>query len=233
MPSTFSQKRLGWPRILTLQKKDSPIRGLLHKNNPLLSLQMKKADAQDAAILAKKIHQGQTLPNGKPYFEHLEAVASIAENLYMEEISRVKLTTEKLLHIMTEIDIIRQTAFLHDCLENHPKQCNPTSLLKAGIHPRAVEAILHLTKNKSLSYEDNILRAAENPLSRLVKRADNAHNSKTQRLPSLLKTGMSLEKLIKENTKYTLSYLFLSEAINESTYRKEMAKLQEKKPSEP
>lgn len=194
---------------------------------------MKQADSQDAAILAEKLHKGQVLANGKPYFEHLEAVASIAETLYMEEVSRVSLTAEKLLGLMAEIDIIRQTAFLHDCLEDQSKRCSPESLLKAGIHPRAVEAIQRLTKDKSLSYEDNILRAAETPLSRLVKRADNAHNSKTQRLPSRLKSGMSLEKLIKENTKYTLSYLFLSEAIDEPTYRAEMEKLRPKKAPTP
>lgn len=186
---------------------------------------MKKANAQDAAILADKIHKGQTLANGKPYYEHLEAVASIAENLYMNEVSRVNLNADKLTNILAEIDIIRQTAFLHDSIEKQPQKASEEIFRKVGIHPKAIKAIKILTKDQSLPYEDNIIAASKDPISRIVKRADIAHNSKTQLLPSQLKSGMSLEKLLKENKKYTLSYLFLSEAIDEETYRKEMKAL--------
>lgn len=176
-------------------------------------------NAEDIEILAEIIHRGQKLANGRPYIEHPIAVSKIAENLYMEKYAtRANLNVEGLKTILANVDIIRQIADLHDSFEDQPKKANRKIFEKKNILPRVIHCVELLTKDRSLSYEENIYRVLEDEFATLVKRADLAHNSRTQRLPDRLNAGMTLERVLSNNTKYILSYLFLSGAISREKY---------------
>ncbi len=176
-------------------------------------------NAEDIALFAEIIHRGQTTDDGKPYIQHSEAVASIAENIYMEENAiRANLDSKKLQDLLQTVDMIRQIGLLHDSIENHPKHANKKTFLAKNIHPRVISCVELLTKNPKLSYEENIYRVTTDEYATIVKRADLAHNAKTQRLPARIKAGHTLEKTLLNNKKYILSYLFLSKSISQSEY---------------
>lgn len=181
-------------------------------------------DAQDIAILAEIIHRGQTTADGKPYILHPEAVASIAENLHMEEGAlRAGLDSKKLQELLAQVDIIRQIGLLHDSFDQ-PKRASRKIFENKNIRSRVIYCVELLTPDPTLSYEENIFRVLDDDFAVLVKRADLAHNTRTQRLPARIKAGMSLENVLWENKKYVISYLFLSKAIPKEDYHHAMRK---------
>lgn len=108
--------------------------------------------AKEIATIA---HKGQFDKAGKPYVNHLEAVAS-----------KLKSAEEK------------TVAWLHDVLEDTDYT---EAQLTMFFSPRIVEAVVALTKRRGESYEDYLRRIAQNPLAVQVKLADLEHNSDISR----------------------------------------------------
>jgi len=115
-----------------------------------------------ASELAKAAHAGQTDKAGRPYFEHVTAVRdALAE--YGDE--------------------AQVAGVLHDALED--TDLTADDLRSVGVPERAVAAIESVSRREGETYMDMVRRAAADPLGRLVKLADNAHNSREDRLEYL------------------------------------------------
>jgi (p)ppGpp synthase/HD superfamily hydrolase len=69
-----------------------------------------------------------------------------------------------------------KVALLHDVLEDTPYK--PEDLAERGFSPAVIQAVQLLTKDKSLSYADNIRKIidSKNPLAMMVKYSDNYMN---------------------------------------------------------
>lgn len=113
-----------------------------------------------AREFAQALHAGQVDKGGAPYFEHLEAVATILiRDGYGVPAFAVA------------------AAYLHDALED--TEATPESLAVAGIPERTIELVQALTRPPGTPYLDWIrkLAATENKWAIQIKLADNAHNS--------------------------------------------------------
>lgn len=114
-----------------------------------------------AMQIAGTAHAGQTDKGGNPYIEHPIAVAG---QLEQEE--------------------LKVTALLHDVLED--SDMTAEDLLKSGFPHEIVEAVQVLTYKKTDpgTYEEYIVRVAENPMARAVKICDIRHNMDLSRIPN-------------------------------------------------
>ncbi|WP_151775048.1 HD domain-containing protein [Streptomyces abyssomicinicus] len=121
---------------------------------------MKTVSEVDA--LASAAHAGQTDKTGVPYVEHVRAVAAglaaFGDDLVMAG----------LLH-----DVVEDTAWTAERLR------------AAGVPPRVVAAVEAVTNLPGVPYEEKIRRIATDRDATLVKIADNAHNSRTDRAERL------------------------------------------------
>lgn len=116
----------------------------------------------DTDLLAECAHLGQVDKAGRPYIEHPRAVAAaLAEHG----------------------DHAVMAGLLHDVVEDTP--ITLADLLAAGYPLEVVDAVDAVTRRAGESYMDMIRRAAAHPLGRLVKLADNRHNSSEERLAVL------------------------------------------------
>ncbi len=115
-----------------------------------------------ASHLAYKYHEGQVDKAGNPYYEHVHAVGKMLEpHGYLAQAAGY-------LH-----DIVEDTEVTLDDLRQH------------GFPGVVVSAVDAVTKRSGESYLDAVRRAAQDPLGRLVKLADNRHNSDEGRLALL------------------------------------------------
>ena len=116
-------------------------------------------DVSKTLKFATKAHQGQQYGD-KPYITHPRSVAA---------------TGKKFFGAAFTPDAIK-VALLHDVVEDTPYKLN--QLAKMGYSPEIVQAVQLLTKNKALSYADNIkaIIASGNKLAMMVKYADNYQN---------------------------------------------------------
>ena len=116
-------------------------------------------DVSKTLNFATKAHQGQQYGE-KPYITHPRSVAA---------------TGKKFFGAAFTPDAIK-VALLHDVVEDTPYKLN--QLAKMGYSPEVVQAVQLLTKNKALSYADNIraIIASNNKLAMMVKYADNYQN---------------------------------------------------------
>ncbi|WP_371635090.1 HD domain-containing protein [Streptomyces zaomyceticus] len=112
--------------------------------------------------LADRAHAGQTDLIGVPYVEHVRAVAAglapFGPHLAM-------------------------AGLLHDIVED--TEWTAEQLRAAGIPDRVVAVVEAVTNVPGTSYEEKIRRIAEDPDATLVKIADNAHNSRSDRAAAL------------------------------------------------
>lgn len=118
----------------------------------------------DARTIAQQAHAGQTDKLGRPYMEHVEAVAAG----------------------LLDFDLDIQVAgMLHDVVENSELTLN--DLRQRGVSERSLAAIELVSRNlhPDLSYEEAIDRICTSPDATLVKIADNAHNSRPDRVTAL------------------------------------------------
>lgn len=118
----------------------------------------------DAHALAEGAHQRQVDKAGQPYIDHPVAVADL---------------------LAEHGDHAMMAGLLHDVVEDTDVTC--ADLLAAGYPPEVVEAVDAVTRRDGEPYMDMIRRASAHPLGRLVKIADNAHNSHPDRLALLPK----------------------------------------------
>ncbi|MFI7073496.1 HD domain-containing protein [Micromonospora sediminicola] len=118
----------------------------------------------DADALAAAAHHGQTDKAGRPYIEHPRAVAAILAE-------------------QGHGDHAVMAGLLHDVVEDTPISLD--DLRAAGFPEAVVSAVDAVSRRDGETYMDMIRRAAADPLGRLVKLADNAHNSSEERLANL------------------------------------------------
>lgn len=119
---------------------------------------------QDAADFAIRAHAGQLDKAGLPYFLHPEAVA----------------------HALAEHgEYAMMAGWLHDVVED--TEWTLDDLRAYGFPEEVVSAVDSVTRREGEAYMDMIGRAAADPLGRLVKIADTAHNSSLPRLAVLPK----------------------------------------------
>lgn len=115
-------------------------------------------------IIAKTIatiaHAGQTDKAGEPYINHPERVA----------------------YHLTDPDQVA-TAWLHDVLED--TVLTEKDLLRAGVQPQIIRAVLLLTRTPEVDPEDYYAQIRVSPVARAVKLADIADNTDPYRLARL------------------------------------------------
>ncbi len=111
-----------------------------------------------AMRLAYKAHDGQYDKGGVPYVFH---PFHVAEQMH------------------SEYDIC--VALMHDVLEDTDYTIDDIRAL--GFPQDILDALVCITRDKSISYEDYILIVKTNEIATRVKLADLEHNSDTSRLP--------------------------------------------------
>lgn len=120
---------------------------------------MKVEDAREIAHLA---HRGQVDKIGVPYIEHVEAVAAGLAPFGPE---------------------MEMAGLLHDILEDTP--WTPEALHGAGVPKSVIKVVKAVTNEPGVPYRKKILRISQNREATLVKIADNAHNSRSDRAAQL------------------------------------------------
>ena len=121
--------------------------------------QINELDIKTTLNFIKKAHSGQ-LYGDKPYFTHPKSVAATGKRFFGRQFNNEAI----------------KVAFLHDIVED--TNFSIDQLAKMGFSPEVVEAVGLLTKNKAMSYADNIKNIINsgNRLAMMVKYADNYQN---------------------------------------------------------
>lgn len=117
---------------------------------------------EQASELAARAHAGQVDKTGRPYVEHVYAVRDL---------------------LAAHGEHARMAGVLHDVLED--TDLTADDLRARGCPEEVVRAVLAVSRRPDETYDELIARAAADPLGRLVKLADNAHNSDEARLAAL------------------------------------------------
>lgn len=110
-------------------------------------------------MLAIGAHGEQVDRIGVPYREHLRAVAEGLEPFGPMAV---------------------MAGWLHDILED--TAWTAEGLREVGVSARVVEVVGLVSRLEGESYEDMITRIVRDPVATLVKVADNAHNSRPERV---------------------------------------------------
>lgn len=127
---------------------------------------------------AQKAHEGQFDKGGKPYYLHVQNVANMGKN-----------ENEKIV------------GYLHDILEDTTYTIDDIKTL--GINEECIKAILCLTRNKEISYDEYIANIKRCELARKVKINDLKNNMDLSRLKII--TDKDIERIKKY--KKALDYL--------------------------
>ncbi|MBF9135160.1 HD domain-containing protein [Plantactinospora sp. S1510] len=112
----------------------------------------------DAAALAERAHAGQVDKAGRPYVEHVRAVAGM-------------------LHRFGENAVM--AGWLHDTVED--TWVTLAYLREQGYPEEVVGAVDSVSRRPGEAYEDMLDRAVRHPVGLKVKLADNSHNSDPKR----------------------------------------------------
>jgi len=139
-------------------------------------------DLQEATQLAAQAHAGQVDKAGRPYSEHVFAVRDL---------------------LAPHGPHAQMAGVLHDTLED--TDLTADDLRAHGCPEEVIRAVEAVTKQAGETYEDAVHRAAADPLGRLVKLADNAHNSDEGRLALL-----PMEKADRLRVKYARARILLN-----------------------
>ncbi|WP_306369833.1 VOC family protein [Nocardiopsis sp. CC223A] len=115
-----------------------------------------------ASELAARAHAGQVDKAGRPYTEHVHAVRDL---------------------LAAHGEHAQMAGVLHDVLEDTGLTAD--DLRARGCPEEVVRAVVAVSRRPDETYDELIARAAADPLGRLVKLADNAHNSDEARLAAL------------------------------------------------
>lgn len=153
------------------------------------------ATLEKAIEIAATAHAGQREKQGKPYILHP-------------------------LRVMQRVDgeAAQIVAVLHDVVEDTPVTVD--DLRSAGFSHEILAAVECVTHRKEDSYAEYVVRAKANPLARQVKLADLEDNSQITRV--LLRRDREENDLARFR-RYTLSYKFLTDQLDEGEYRAWMA----------
>jgi (p)ppGpp synthase/HD superfamily hydrolase len=119
-----------------------------------------KPTLEDAILLAVRAHRGQRDRNGQPYILHPLRV-----------MFRLESEAERIVGV------------LHDVIED--TKYTRADLRKMGYSDEILQALDGVTRRAGESYEDFVLRAKANPISRQVKLADLEDNMDIRRLSAV------------------------------------------------
>ena len=156
-------------------------------------------DALERAIeLAVSAHRGQRDKAGLPYILHLLQV--------MQNVSD---------------PIDKQAAVLHDYIEDVGGTVE--EMKRHGITDSAIEAIQLLSKSDDCSYCEYVVRLSSNPIATRVKLADLQDNYRIGRVA--YRMGNESEDAMRMQ-RYALTHQYLSNAIDENSYRMRMVGLE-------
>ena len=123
----------------------------------------RKVDKTSLAILISVIgHFGQTDKGGNPYIFHVIAVT---------------------LDLLVKDEEVIQAALLHDIVEDTNITLDDLALL--GFSKRTLDCVALVTKDESLTYQENIDRLLGNIDACHVKHSDLRHNTMLSRLKDL------------------------------------------------
>lgn len=123
--------------------------------------------AEAYAVIA---HAGQTDKLGVPYIEHVRAVAQGVSPFGVE---------------------YAMTGLFHDLLED--TDLTESDLRDEMVPESVIASVVVLSNTRDVSYEERLEMITKDPMALLVKIADNAHNSRPDRLSRLpAKTGARL-----------------------------------------
>lgn len=117
---------------------------------------------EDARALAVAAHRDQIDKAGRPYIEHPAAVAAA---------------------LAPYGDAAVMAGWLHDVVED--TEVTLEQLAGLGFPPAVVAAVDAVTRRPGETYLNAVRRCAADPIGRLVKLADNTHNSDETRLALL------------------------------------------------
>jgi (p)ppGpp synthase/HD superfamily hydrolase len=155
------------------------------------------ADLDEALVLVSTNFRGVTDKSGAPYVLHcIRAMMSV-----------------------NSLDA-KMVAVMHDLVED--TSITLDDLRTKGFSDAVVEAVGLVTHRSDVSYEDYIVRIKTNPLALEVKLADLKDNT------SLGRALYREESKKRDSTriqKYLISYQFLTDVIDEASYRRQMDSL--------
>ena len=156
------------------------------------------ATLERAIRIAVEAHTGQTDKSGEPYILH---------------VFRVMLAVAD-----TEARIV---AALHDVIEDTP--VTEIDLQAAGFSEAILGAVRCLTRRHGVRYGDYVIGLKCNPLAVRVKLADLTDNSRLDR-NVIYPARFDADR--RRLAKYLVTYKFLTDQIDEATYRVLMADLE-------
>lgn len=156
---------------------------------------MAEATINDALALVAEHFQGMVDKDGEPYVMHCIRVMMGIDDPQGQLVG--------LMH-----DLVEDTAVTTDELSGR------------GFSTAVVEAVELVTHKPQDSYAEYVVRLKSNPLARAAKLSDLRDNASLGRV---LYRESSTDKDANRIQRYILSYQFLCDRIDESSYRKQMA----------
>ena len=160
-----------------------------------------------AIALAVAAHEGQEDLPGEAYVLHpLRVMATVAPPGGGRPAER-----------------LRCVAALHDVLERTSTTVD--DLRRAGMPAVVVRAVQRLTHDDDMPYAEYVIKLKHDPLARTVKIADLMDNADLRRVTF---RATKLKKDLPRLARYAASYQFLTDAIDEKTYRRIMSDTQAK-----
>jgi (p)ppGpp synthase/HD superfamily hydrolase len=152
------------------------------------------ATIERALQVAARAHEGQRDKEGLPYILHpLRVMANVTG------------------------EAAQIVAVLHDVVEDTSVTFD--ELAAMGFGADVMDALRLVTHEKSTPYADYVIAAKANPVARQVKLSDLRDNS---RLDRTLLRAASVGRDLKRIKRYVLSYKFLTDQLDEATYRELM-----------
>ena len=155
------------------------------------------ADLDEALNLVANHFRGITDKSGSPYVLHC---------------IRAMMTVESL--------DAKMVAVMHDLIEDTPMTL--AQLRTKGFSEQVVNGVDLVTHKDDVSYPDYIVAIKKNSIATEVKLADLKDNTSLNRT---LYREKSSDKDCARIQRYLLSYQFLTEAIDEASYRRQMGAL--------
>lgn len=126
------------------------------------------------------------------------------------------------IRVMMSVDSIdaKMVAVMHDLVEDTPMTLE--QLREKGFSDAVVNGVKLVTHEEDVTYSDYIVAIKDNPLATEVKLADLKDNTTLSR--TLYRENSSSRDGVRIQ-KYLLSYQFLTDTIDESSYRRQMNSL--------
>ena len=155
------------------------------------------ADLDEALNLVANHFRGITDKSGSPYVLHC---------------IRAMMTVESL--------DAKMVAVMHDLIEDTPMTL--AQLRTKGFSEQVVNGVDLVTHKDDVSYPDYIVAIKKNSIATEVKLADLKDNTSLNR--TLYREKSSAKDCVRIQ-RYLLSYQFLTEAIDEASYRRQMGAL--------